>query len=258
MKTILVTGSSGGLGSELLPRLVSAGFNVRATSRHRPEHTPIAWLPSDMASGAGLAEAVAGVNIVIHAASSPFKKTREIDVEGTQRLVGLAQAAGVAHFIYVSIAGIDQVPLGYYKQKLAAERVLQKSQLAWTIVRATQFHTLIDYFLATLTRFPVAFVPADFKFQPIDTGEVADYLTATAGRPPSAQIETIGGPEVLNLGQMAGRWLATRHLRRLLLPMPWPGKIGAAFRSGRNTIPEQPYGRLTWDHWLQRRYGQPK
>ena len=258
MKTILVTGSSGGLGSELLPKLVMAGFSVRATSRHRPGHPTISWLPSDMESGQGLAQAVAGVDTILHAASSPFRKVKEIDVEGTQRLLSLAQAAGVSHFIYVSIVGIDQVPLAYYRQKLAAEQLIQKGPLPWTIVRATQFHTLIDYFLATLTRFPLAFLPADFKFQPIDTGEVADYLAVTAGRDPSYQIENIGGPEVLELGQMAGRWLAVRQLRRWMLPMPLPGKIGAAYRSGRNTIPEQPYGQLTWDHWLQRRYGQAR
>src|SRR3990172_6438701 len=153
MTNILVTGGSGGLGSELVPRLAAAGHTVRVLSRRpRPPSTNTEWAQGDLATGEGLAEAVSGVDAVIHAATSPFRRTRQTDVEGTRRLLDAAGAAGEPHFFYISIVGIDRIPLPYYKAKLAAEKLVEESAIPYTILRATQFHSLIDRFLRPLAR----------------------------------------------------------------------------------------------------------
>src|SRR3990172_4952045 len=208
MTNILVTGGSGGLGSELVPRLAAAGHTVRVLSRRpRPPSTNTEWAQGDLATGEGLAEAVSGVDAVIHAATSPFRRTRQTDVEGTRRLLDAAGAAGEPHFFYISIVGIDRIPLPYYKAKLAAEKLVEESAVPYTIPRATQFHSLIDRFLRTLVRLPLALLPKDLKFQPIDTGEVAERMVAALAAGPAGRLPDLGGPEVFTFAQLAREWL---------------------------------------------------
>ena len=110
MKRVLVTGGTGALGREVVPRLLSAGYAVRVMSRRAPkpdEDAGVEWAQASMENGTGLAEAVAGTDVILHLASSPVK--RQVDVEGTGRLLEHARAAGVEHFVYISIVGIDQI-----------------------------------------------------------------------------------------------------------------------------------------------------
>src|SRR3990172_2973042 len=147
--TILVTGGSGGLGSELVPRL-AAGHTVRILSRRpRPPSATTEWAQGELATGEGLAEAVAGVDMIVHAASSPFGKTRQVDVEGIRRLLPAA-APATPHLFYISIVGVDRIPFPYYRAKLAAEKLVEEPAVPYTILRATQFHTLIDRLLRNL------------------------------------------------------------------------------------------------------------
>jgi hypothetical protein len=74
-------------------------------------------------------------------------------VDGTARLLDQARAAGVHHFIYISIVGIDQIGYSYYQHKLAAERLIEASGLSWSILRATQFHYLVDKLLHMLPEY---------------------------------------------------------------------------------------------------------
>ena len=141
MTKVLVTGGTGSLGRELTPRLLAAGYTVRIMSRRNPkpgEDARVEWVQASLESGTGLSEAIKGVNVVVHAASNPAK--REVDVTGTARLLNEARTAGVQQFVYISIVGIDRIGFSYYRNKLAAEHLIEASGLPWTILRATQFH----------------------------------------------------------------------------------------------------------------------
>lgn len=258
MPRVLVTGGTGGLGSELVPRLVAAGHTVRVMSR-RPapdgKQPEIEWAQAQLAAPEGLAEAVAGVDAIVHCASSPFRRTREVDVEGTRHLLESAKAAGVSHFLYISIVGVDRIPLPYYKTKLAAEKVIEESGVPYSILRAPQFHSLLDRILAGLMRFPVALVPGFAKFQAMDSSEVADRMVEAVAAGPGGRLSDIGGPEVRSMSDLARAWLKATGRRRLVLPLPAWGKVASGFRAGLNCAPDARVGRITWEQWLERKYG---
>lgn len=126
---VLITGGTGSLGRALLRAAAGAGYSVRVMSRRpRPHSAPsgVEWAQADLASGDGVRAALEGVDAAVHAASDP-RRADAVDVGGTRHLVEAARATGLAHLVYVSIAGIDDIPLGYYKRKRAAEALPKKS-----------------------------------------------------------------------------------------------------------------------------------
>ncbi|MCH8813937.1 MAG: NAD(P)H-binding protein [Chloroflexi bacterium] len=258
MTAVLVTGGTGDLGSALVDRLVKADHGVRIMSRGAgPASGGLVteWAQATLETGDGLAEAVDGIECVAHCASSPFRKTKEADVAGTRRLLDASKAAGVSHFLYISIVGIDKVPNPYYKHKLAAEKIIEDAGVPYTILRATQFHALLDRMFADgLLRFPIGAVPGSFKFQTIDTAEVAGRMLQLVEAGPSGRVADIGGPEVLDAGDMARSWIAATGRRRIVLLLPLFGKIASGFRQGLNCTPENTYGKITWTGWLADKY----
>jgi uncharacterized protein YbjT (DUF2867 family) len=258
MTRILVTGGNSGLGREVVARLPKAGYTVRVMSRQpRPANLPadVEWATADLESGAGLEEAVLGVEAVVHAASNPVKHTRETDVEGTRRLIEASRSIRLQHFIHISIVGIEKIHYPYYRAKLDGEAVVRGGGLPYTILRATQFHTLIDgWLLAPYRNLSFGFVPTDFKFQSIETGEVAERVVQLLGQSPAGLLPDMGGPEVLTLGEMAKQWNAARGKRFWALPMYVPGALANGFRNGHNTCPDHRDGRITWTQWLEKKY----
>jgi uncharacterized protein YbjT (DUF2867 family) len=256
MKHVLITGGTGNLGQALVPLLKRDGHTVRIMSRRLPnsgEDADLEWARASLESDDGLAEAVAGVDVIIHAASNPTKS--QVDVDGTGHLLRHAREAGVGHFVYISIVGIDQISFAYYQNKLAAEKLIENGGVPWSILRATQFHEFIDRIIGALTRFPIAFVPTNWQFQPISTREVAEHLVTAVRQGAAGHLTDIGGPEVLRLGDMARQWLAAQGKRRLMIHLPVPGGLSTGFKKGLNTTPQHRAGQMTWAEWLAWRYG---
>lgn len=151
--------------------------------------------------------------------------------------------------------GIDRIPFGYYKCKLAAEDLIQQSGVPWSILRATQFHYLIDIALQTATKLPlVATLPTNLCFQPIAESEVSHRLCEIAQSGPGGRWPDMGGPEVQTLGELAQGWLGLRGRRRIVIPLWLPGKSAQGFRRGYNTCPEQAIGKITWAEWVRKKY----
>jgi uncharacterized protein YbjT (DUF2867 family) len=245
MTTTLVTGATGRLGTPTVDRLRAAGHDVRALSRH-----PGPGLTTgNLFTGAGIAEAVAGADTVVHLATGPRGKG---DVELTRTLLDAATHAGVRHVVLVSIVGIDEIPLPYYRDKVVVERLVRESALPHTILRATQFHPFVEAMFTAQHRLPVVVVPA-IQLQPIAVEEVADRLVELAGSAPAGRVADIGGPEQRRLPDLARLWARSTGTRRPVVPVSLPGKLFAAYRSGAAMVPGPAYGRQTFaDHLAAR------
>jgi uncharacterized protein YbjT (DUF2867 family) len=256
---VLITGATGLLGTELLARPARAGHRIRAASRRpRADDARAEWVRADLADGSGLDEALRGVEVVVHAATTPGRDGHATDVAGTGRLLEAAARAGVRHVVYVSIVGVDRVPVGYYRRKLAAEALVQAGPVPWTIVRGTQFHPYMAALLRRLVVGPLAFAPAGFRCQPVDAGEFADALWRAVESGPAGRAPDVGGPEVLTWEAMLRAWLAARGRPPRVRPprvlaLPVPGAAAAALRRGEGTTPAHAAGRLTWEAWLRAR-----
>jgi uncharacterized protein YbjT (DUF2867 family) len=226
---VLVTGGTGRLGRRLSDPLQAAGHRVRLMSRRGAGPGGIR---GDLATGRDLHSALAGAEVVIHAASDPRGNFWETDVAGTRRMVQAVDRERLRHLVYVSIVGVDRIPLGYYRAKFATEQVLLASGLPVTLLRVTQFHDFVDELLATAKRGPVLPVPMSWRAQPVDVGEVAVHVTAVAGGPPAGDVVEYGGPQELTAADLARAWVAAREPGTRVVATPLPGRLSTAFRDG--------------------------
>ncbi len=246
MTTILVTGGTGTLGRLVTERLRAAGHEVRVLSRHsRPYGVDL------REGGPGLDAAVAGADTIVHCASSP----RGGDERAAGHLIAAARKAGVGHLVYISIVGIDRVPFGYYKSKLAVERLIEESGLGWTVLRATQFHDLLVQVFGALSKSPVVLLPAGVRDQPVEVAEVADRLAELAPKAPAGRVPDMGGPEVRSLQSLARAYLKATGRKRALLNVPLFGQAYRGFRTGGHLTPEHAVGKGTFEEYLGRRFG---
>jgi uncharacterized protein YbjT (DUF2867 family) len=248
---VLVTGGTGVLGRELVQRLHDRS-DVRVLSR-RPSDEP-GFVRGDLDTGDGLAAAVEGVDVIAHCATSADYRRPQRDVEGTRRLVE-AVGGGRPHVVYISIVGVDQVPFGYYRAKLATERLIEDSGVPWTVLRTTQFHDLALTFMMLLAKGPVAVVPRGFRGQPVDVGEVADRMATLVLGDPAGRVADLGGPRVEDAVDMMRKYLAATGRRRPLLRVPIPGRVAAAFRAGGHLVVEGERANRTFEEYLRSRLG---
>jgi uncharacterized protein YbjT (DUF2867 family) len=243
---ILVTGGTGLLGQRVVDRLRAAGREARVLSRSA------GTVRGDLLTGSGLEEAVRGVDTIIHCASNPYRKTRRTDVAGTELLLQAAARAGVSHVVFISIVGVDRNPYyPYFRVKLDAERVIERSPVPWTILRATQFHDFLLRGIRLLERLPVMMMPRGLPFQPIDTGEVANRLVELAFSTPAGRVPDVGGPEVLTAAELARIYLTVAGRQRRVVGVPVPGKAARAWRDGAQLCPDRRYGTICWEEFVR-------
>jgi uncharacterized protein YbjT (DUF2867 family) len=255
IRRVLITGGTGRLGRELIPRCRERGWTVRVMSR-RPapgDGDGPEWATADLATGSGLEAAVHDVEVVAHLASLPYRgrRTDRVDIAGTARLVVAAAHAGVSHIVYSSIVGVDTIPWPYFRKKLAAEEIVRSGPVPWSIIRATQFFPLLDAFLTAASRLPVLLGPADVPGRPVDPGDVAKRLAKQIALGPSTQQQAFAGPEQLTFAELAEQWLDLRGRHKRLTLLPIPGRLGRAFRRG-DAVPDTgEIGTRTWRTWLR-------
>ena len=259
---ILVTGGTGTLGRVVVPRLRAAGCDVRVLSRRGgAAGDGIESVSGDLATGEGVEAAVAGTQIIVHCAG-----TQQGDEDKARHLVEAAARVGVGHPVFISVVGADRVPVtsrvdrvmfGYFASKRAAEQVVADSGLPWTTLRASQFHDLTEKTARRMARLPVVPLPARFRFQPVDSGEVADRLADLAMSAPAGLVPDIAGPQVYEMTALLREYLRAVGKRRPILPVWLPGKAAAAMRAGANLAPDRAVGQRTWEDYLAARVVAP-
>lgn len=253
---VLVTGGTGTLGRHVVMQLRDGGHRARILSRNPKGH--VDTVQGDLTTGAGLLHALSGMDAIIHAASATTEllKGHATDVVGTRRLLTLARDAGVRHVVFVSIVGIDGVAFPYYKTKIAAEAVVRENLAPWSILRATQFHQLMEIFLGAFSQVPwLTTVPFAWQFQPVDPREVASRLVEVVQHDPGGMLPDFGGPEVRDFKGLARSWLKARKSRQRLVNLWLPLKVSRQFAAGRLLCPEHKDGTITFEQYLAEKYG---
>ena len=262
---ILVTGGTGHLGQAIVSELEHEHHQVRILARAPHSDAHVEWITGDLATGDGLREAAADVDVVIHAATNSPAARRgrfklgdflhspaDVDVEGTTALLAAAERAKVKHFLHVSIVGLEHLGrLPYSRRKLEAERIVRRARVPWTIVRATAFYWLVERMFENMLKRPILALPADARMAPVDSDEFAQFIVACVGDGPRGDREDFAGPETLTMLELMEQYLAARGQQRRIRRAPLPTKVQAALTAG-NTSPGGRLGTTTWAQWLRR------
>jgi uncharacterized protein YbjT (DUF2867 family) len=202
---IVVIGGSGLIGTKLVKNLRQPGHEVVAASPSSGVNT---------ITGEGLAEALAGAQIVVDVANSPSwedKAVLEFFETSSRNLIATEVAAGVSHHVALSVVGTERLlASGYFRAKMAQETLIKASPVPYTIVRATQFFEFVGGIAQSATDGQtVRLSPA--LVQPIVSDDVAAALAdITLGAPLNGTVE-LAGPERLRLDELVRRYLSAHR-----------------------------------------------
>lgn len=201
---IAVIGASGLIGTKVVELLSADGHEVVSASRQSG---------ADVLSGDGLTEALAGADVLVDVVNSPSFEDEPVMrffTTSTTNLVTTATAAGVGHYVALSIVGAGGLPeSGYLRAKVAQEKIVTESGLPYTIVRATQFEEFADAIVGSMTATSTVRVP-DALIQPIAADDVAAAVARAAEGQPLNGTTDIGGPQKISFEQLA-RTVLSRH-----------------------------------------------
>ncbi|MGH8428973.1 MAG: SDR family oxidoreductase, partial [Solimonas sp.] len=242
---IVVIGGSGLIGTKLVSRLRQKGHEVLAASPNSGVNT---------VTGEGLAEAVAGAQVVVDLANSPSFETKaalEFFAAAGHKLLSAEAAAGVKHHVALSVVGTDRLlENGYFCAKLVQENLIKASGIPYTIVRSTQFFEFMGAIAQSGTVGQEAHLsPA--LFQPIASDDVADAVTdAALGAPVNGTIE-IAGPERAPIDDLVGRFLSATHDPRKVVPDAHARYFGVELNDQSLTPGDKPrLGAIRFADWL--------
>jgi uncharacterized protein YbjT (DUF2867 family) len=201
---ITVVGASGLIGTKVVEFLKSEGNDVVAASRSSGV---------DVLTGAGLADALAGADALVDVTNSPSFEpgpVMEFFTTSATNLVDAARSAGVGHYVALSIVGVEGLPdSGYFRAKVAQEKIITESGIPYSIVHATQFAEFAEAITESMTVGNEVRVP-DALIQPIPADQVASAVARAAVAPPLNGIVNVGGPEKITFEQLARDTLARK------------------------------------------------
>jgi len=222
---VAVAGGTGVVGSRIVEALRADGHDAVALSRR----TGV-----DLTTGEGLDAAVEGVDAVVDTSNvSTLSADAAIRFfqTATGNLVAAAARAGVPHLVLLSIVGIDRMPHDYYAGKLAQERVVEASQVPWTILRATQFHEFAGQLFDRAKLGPLHLAPRA-RVQPIAARDVGAHLATLATGAPQGRAADLAGPREEAMDQMVKAYARRTGHRGWVPSVSLPGAQMKAMRAG--------------------------
>jgi len=201
---VAVAGATGSVGRHIVDVLKAGGHEVVPMSRASGV---------DVITGTGLAQALAGVEVVIDAATGPSpdqNAATEFFTTAARNLQQASAKAGVRQILVVSIIGIDSFTGGYMAAKVAHESAMRAGPVPVRIVRAAQFHELVERMIDWGRKGDVAYVPA-MRTQLVAARTVAETLADLATHPSTnGGIVEIAGPRPESMVEAARRLSARR------------------------------------------------
>jgi uncharacterized protein YbjT (DUF2867 family) len=244
---IVVVGGTGLIGSKTVAILRQGGHEVIAAS-------PQSGVNS--VTGEGLKEAMAGAQVVIDLANSPSFEDKAVlqffETSG-RNLLAAEAAAGVGHHVALSIVGVDRTPdNGYFRAKIAQEKLIEGSGIPYSIIRSTQFLEFLGGIAASSTvGNTVRLSPG--LFQPIAGDDVAAIVADVALAAPRGGIVEIAGPERAPFNEIVARYLKAIGDRREVVSDTEARYFGGRVEA-RSLVPlgDARLGRIGLDEWLRR------
>jgi uncharacterized protein YbjT (DUF2867 family) len=243
---IVVIGGTGLIGSKTVAILRQGGHEVVAASPNTGVNT---------ITREGLKEAVAGAQVVIDLANAPSwedKAVLEFFETSGRNLLAVEAAANVRHHVALSIVAIDRTDNGYFRAKVAQEKLIKASGIPYTIVRSTQFLEFLRGIADSSADGNRVRLPP-ILFQPIASDDVAANVADVALAPPRNSIVEIAGPERAPFNQIVARYLKAVGDPREVVGDPEAGYFGSRVEE-RSLVPlgEARLGRIGLDEWLRR------
>jgi uncharacterized protein YbjT (DUF2867 family) len=244
---IVVIGGTGLIGSKAGAILRQGGHEVLAASPKSGVNT---------ITGEGLEEAVAGAQVVVDLANSPSFEDRAVleffETSG-RNLLAAEAAAGVRHHVALSIVGTDRMPdNGYFRAKVAQEKLIETCGIPYTIIRSTQFLEFLGAIAASSADGSMVRLSPGL-FQPIAADDVAAVVADVALAAPRNGIVEIAGPERALLNEIVARYLKAVGDPREVVSDPEARYSGGRVEE-RSLVPlgEARLGRIGLDEWLRR------
>ena len=244
---IVVIGGTGLIGSKTIPILRQHGHEVVAASPKSGVNT---------ITGEGLQQAMAGTQVVIDLANSPSfedKAVLEFFETSGRNLLAVEKAAGVKHHVALSIVGTDRTAdNGYFRAKVAQEKLIVSSGVPYTIVRATQFMEFIPAIAASSADGNVIKLSGGL-FQPIASVDVAANVADAALAPPRNGIVEIAGPERAPFDEIIARYVKAVGDGRKVMRDPEAKYFGGRVEQ-HSLVPlgDARLGRIGLDEWIRR------
>ncbi|HKY43997.1 MAG TPA: SDR family oxidoreductase [Pyrinomonadaceae bacterium] len=249
---IVVIGGTGLIGSKVVTKLGERGYDVVAASPNSGVNT---------LTGEGLAEVLEGASVVVDVSNSPSFEdaaVMEFFETSTRNLLDYEAAAGVGHHVALSVVGCDGLPdSGYFRAKVAQEKLIKESSIPYSIVRATQFFEFVKRIADSATEGNTVRVPS-VDFQPVAADDVAKAVGKTAvGSPLNGTVE-VGGPEQFRFDAMIRMGLNARNDPREVIADPHARYFGTEL-SERSLVPGDGAlrGETRFEDWLTGAVSQP-
>jgi uncharacterized protein YbjT (DUF2867 family) len=242
---IVVIGGTGLIGSKAVDLMKQRG------------HEAVAAAPStgvDTITGRGLAAALAGAEVVVDVSNSPsLEEQMAMDFFKTAgRNVTTAElTAGVRHHVALSVVGTDRLQdSGYFRAKLAQERLIKASPIPYSLVHATQFFEFLRQIAQFSTSDGAIRLPP-VQFRPMAAQDVAAAIVDAALAPPANRTVEVAGPELFTLDEPVRRVLAHDGDSRIVIADPAASYFGVKVTE--KTLAPGPQARLgptTLDWWI--------
>jgi uncharacterized protein YbjT (DUF2867 family) len=242
---IVVIGGSGLIGSKLVTKLREHGHETVAASPNSGVNT---------VTGEGLAEALKGASVVVDVSNSPSWEDGAVMnffETSTRNLLTGEATAGIGHHVALSVVGSERMPeSGYFRAKVAQEKLIMESPVPYTIVRATQFFEFVKGLADISMEGGKAHLPP-VLFQPMAADDVATALARISVGPPVNGIVDIAGPEQFRLDELVRRRLASLKDPREVIADPRARYSGAVI-DDRTLVPERDaqLGETRFETWL--------
>jgi uncharacterized protein YbjT (DUF2867 family) len=243
---VVVIGGTGLIGSKTVAILRQRSHQVVAASPQSGVNT---------LTGEGLDGALAGAQVVVDLANSPSfedKAVLEFFRTSEGNLLPAEAAAGVRHHVALSIVGIDRSDNGYFRAKVAQEKLIQASGIPYTIIRSTQFMEFLGGIADSSAAGNTVRLPP-VQFQPIAADDVAASVADAALAEPRNGVVEIAGPEPGLFSEIVARYLKAIGDPRKVMSDPkaqyWRGRV-----EERSLVPlgEARLGRIDLEQWLRR------